>query len=220
MATQPSETPQPADLSYGVALIPTNPLKDRVSAASLQITKSFDNRNIIDNQRFPAHVSLYLGGTTRDAIPRLCAAVDSALSPYERIPLSADRLYSDSRGFIGIDVVVDDSLRKLFDAVIGACASVHQSNPRVRPHLISRWPRLTSAQRALVNRFGTYKTEPSALHISVAQVDPEDLNPAFAIARNKLVFPEEFGIEAMQVVDVGHNNEKWEVLWMWSSERC
>jgi len=212
MQHEPPQIPINAEISYGVAIIPTNPLKDKVAAASLRVTRSFENENVIDNKRFPAHVSLYLGGTSRDYIPMLSDAIDKAIRPHLLAKLRADSLYSDG-GFIGVDVAVDSATRLLFDAVVSACAQVHQTSQLVRPHLISRWSRLTSAQRDLILRMGTYKVDPSGLHISVAQVDPQDLNSAFVLARRDLTLPEEFGIESVQIVDVGHNNEKWVVLW-------
>jgi len=213
MPVRQQQTPAPAEISYCVAVIPSNAMKSSVATASMAITRSFENDNIIDNVRFPAHISLYLGGTVRDQVPLLVDEIRKAIQSHLSEKLRATRLYSGHGGFIGVEIEDDNNVKALFEAVMGACARVHQAKPYVRPHLISRWPRMRQDQRELIEQLGTYKTDASDLHISVAQVDAQDLDAAFVVAQKHFSFPAEFGIDSLQIVDVGHNNEKWTVLW-------
>ena len=93
-------------------------MKNQVAAASLAITKLYDNSNVIDNRQFPAHISLYLGGVSRDSVPELFAAIEKAVTPHLGTRLKANRLYSGYGGFIGIDVAPDSDGRALFQAVM------------------------------------------------------------------------------------------------------
>src|SRR3990167_8228625 len=117
----------PANLSYCIALIPTQPIKDLIALASMAITERFDNYNIIDNQRFPAHVSLHIGGTDREFVDSLGAKLRIATEPFFSSQFTADRLYEGSRGFIGVNCVADDLL-PLIQVVVETCAEIHREH--------------------------------------------------------------------------------------------
>lgn len=210
-----SDSLTPAKLSYCIALIPTNPIKDMIASASLAITKRFENINIIDNKKFPAHISLHIGGTDREFLDSLKSKLQLATESFMRKTYVADRLYLGSRGFVGVNCVADD-LIPFIDAVVDASSELHQEHPRFRPHHLERWPKLTSEQQDSIKKFGTYKIGGAAKpHLSVAQVDEEDAGDAFRIAQKHIQLPQDFLVESIQIVDVGHKNEKWDVLYQW-----
>lgn len=205
----------PANLSYCIALIPTNPVKEMIATASLAITKRFENSNIIDNKKFPAHVSLHIGGTDREFLKFLESNVKSATTPFMSSQFVADRLYIGSRGFIGVNCS-SESLISFIQSVVDASAQLHRENPRFRPHHLERWNRLSEEDQESIKKNGTYKIGSSAKpHLSVAQVDQDDADDAFRIAQKSISLPKEFGVESIQIVDVGHKNEKWDVLSQW-----
>jgi hypothetical protein len=205
-----------ANISFGVVVIPTVPIKEEIASASSQITKYFDNANIIDNKQFPAHLSLYLGGTSSERIGALIATLEPALSPFLTGEFVADRVYEESRGFIGVACQQSETLLSLVTTIVNACGTIHQESPHYRPHIIKRWPRLSEEQQRLLTLYGTYKTaENFDAHLSVASVPALDAADALQIARQHLHLPRVFRVEAFQLVDIGHNNEKWNVLYEW-----
>lgn len=205
----------PANLSYCIALIPTNPIKEMIATASLAITKRFENINIIDNKKFPAHVSLHIGGTDREFLESLVSKVKLATKSFMSSQFIADRLYIGSRGFIGVNCS-SEGLITFIQSAVDASSQLHQENPRFRLHHLERWNRLSEEEQESIKKFGTYKIGSSAKpHLSVAQVDQEDVDDAFRIAQKNIILPKDFGVEAIQIVDVGHKNEKWDILSQW-----
>ena len=65
-----------ADVSFGFVLLPNVGFRRELSAASNAITARMHNANIVDEARFPAHLSLYLGGTTVLGIEKLGAVLN------------------------------------------------------------------------------------------------------------------------------------------------
>jgi hypothetical protein len=131
------------------------------------------------------------------------------------INLRAERMYA-SHGFIGLTVQKNESLRKLFNIIFEICTEMHRVNPRYRPHLIERWPRLRREQQALLAQHGTYKTfDVLDLHLSIAQVDDRKSYEALRIGQKNIIVPQEFGIEYLQLVNIGHKNERWDILYQW-----
>lgn len=209
--------PVAADISFCVALLPGPPLYDQLASASVAITKSFQNRNIIDNKRYPAHISLHLGGVSRSEVAALTDSLAEHVRAYLGGPVHATRLYAGFRGFIGVGVDANASLNALVKEVRNTCNLVQERTPVVRPHLLGRWSRLSADQRMQVLKFGTYKpNNANDLHLSVAEVDEEDQDEALAIADKHLTLPQDVNIHKIELIDVGHHNESWTVLASWS----
>src|SRR4030042_7193628 len=82
-----------ANTSFDVALIPTSPLKDQLSAASLEIARHFPNNNIIDNEKFPAHLSFYLGGTDNEFVGLLKSRVEASVDEFMSVTFLAEKLF-------------------------------------------------------------------------------------------------------------------------------
>ncbi len=208
---------KPADISIGVAIIPTPPLKHSISKASLRVSERYENKNLIDNKRFPAHLSLFLGGVTGASLLALVKALASEVKPFLSENFEANRL-TRSHTLISVGCRRDTKLLELVDCVVKTCGQIHIENPAYRPHIIKRWPNLSSQQQELLQQFGTYKTSDTFNpHLSVADVaDDIELESALLIAKKMIKLPVSFGIEAIQLVDIGHQNEQWQVLESWA----
>ncbi len=219
MTSQMTNALRSAELSFGVVIIPSSPLKQEIAKASLAITKKCENKNIIDNDRFPAHVSLYLGGTDMAVVPTLISGLQRVTKRFLMTPFSADRLTRSSVGYISISCINAGPLRELLTVVIETCGELHRRNPRYRPHVIERWSRFSNEQQQLYAQFGTDKTALNARpHLSVADVtSDEDAKTAMQIARKTITLPSECPIAAIQLVDIGHRNEQWAVLDSWDA---
>lgn len=209
-----------ADLSFAVAVIPTPPLRNRIAKASLAISEQFENRNVIDNEQFPAHLSLYLGGTDRKFISSFRTKLEKATKPFLSVNFTVDKIYQEPSGFIGVNCYKSKQLLSLLQIILEKCGELHRKHPRYRPHLIERWPSLTKQRQQLLLQFGTYKLpEQHSHHLSVALVSERNLNEAFQIAKRRLDVPKDFNIKEIQIVDIGHKNEQWHVLYQWSGTR-
>jgi hypothetical protein len=206
-----SSIPATGSTSFAVVAIPTDPLYSSVAKASLQITEEVDNLNIIDNQRFPCHLSLLLAGTSTDGMVLLRSLIADVV-PAVPIPAVARSIATSGNGLISV-TIESAAISELHTQVIAANANVMNQFPYIRPHLHDRWVGLSEQQRAAVQLFGSYHVEASFFpHLSVAQVDREDLREMAAIARKTIVLPADIAFREIQIVDVGHKNEKWEVL--------
>ena len=205
-----------ANLSFAVAVIPTLPLKEQIASASLVIAQRFDNNNIIDNKKFPSHISLYLGGTDYKFIDSMSVKLQIATTQFLSAKFVAEKLYYGNRGFIGIQCTKTNPLLSLMQVVVDVCAELHRRHPRYRPHLIKRWPQLTKEKRELLHQYGTYKIP--AFHdfyFYVSYFTEIYTKKTLKIAQEIISLPKEFGIERIQVVDIGHQNERWIVLHQW-----
>lgn len=203
MSTRPSAAP----LSYAIAAIPREPLYSSVARASLAVAAFTENRNLIDNVQWPCHLSLLLGGTTKEGAAVLGETLRRSLD--RTFSGTAARLYTGSRGFIGI-ALEGPALVDAHRAAAAAAEAAMLAAPVVRPHLLRRWERLREEERSAVLRYGSYKIDSKFdAHLSVAQVDEEDQREAFARASRHLTFPTPVEFGAIHIVDVGDENERW-----------
>lgn len=215
-ATDASSCLRTADVSFAVAIMPESDFARSLSRASLAIPDRFENRNIIDEQRYPAHLSLYLAGVSRARLEALSEALERVVSTSTSVGGTATRLYSGRRGFLGVRCDVRGSIRTLHDEVVHACADIHRALPTYRPHLVARWAQLSDVNRRLLAEYGSYKVfDRFDAHFSVAQVAPNVVVEAERIARRFLTLPHRFGLRSVQLVDIGHENERWTVLREW-----
>lgn len=199
-----------APVSFAIAAIPHEPIYSQIAKASLAITRRCANRNLIDNQRFPCHLSLILSGASLQGIDRLGLALEEAnVQPCTATALS---IYAARGGFIGVSLS-DRSLTDLQEWVLKLVEAVLHDEPVIRPHLQRRWSVLSPSQRALIRRFGTYKVATDFHpHLSVAQVDPDEAEDMKAIAQSIIRVPQAVPFRELQLVNVGHENEQWTVL--------
>lgn len=202
----------PADVSFVIAAIPSEPIYSQVADASLAITARCRNWNVIDNSKFPCHVSLIISGASSRGMERLTGGL-AALALQQASKSLASRLYISRGNTINIDVC-GEVVRALHDTVVAVVASIQKSEPVIRPHLAERWPAMAPAQRRFVSEFGSYKVgNDFSAHISVAQVESGHAQEMFALAQDNVALPCYFSFREIQLVNVGHNNEYWGVIW-------
>src|SRR5688572_1291485 len=103
----------PSEISFCVAIIPTAPLKEQVVSASVAVSKLYDNDKLIDDKPFPAHISLYLGGTKQAYISELSKELRRVTAPFLECQITARQLYKNSGGFIAVQCDVSDELATL-----------------------------------------------------------------------------------------------------------
>jgi len=205
-----------ADVSIGVALLPSAEFREKVAEASLAIAARCENRNIIDEATFPAHVSLCLAGVGRESVSELTGAIGEFATSIKGLELRVQSLRESGRGFLFLALDNTQQLRDVADGVIEICASVHTMNPHYRPHLVRGWGTLSESRRQLLVRYGTYKVQSEwNPHISVASVSADHLADARKVAANLITLPSDVRVESIQLLDIGHDNEKWEVLSSW-----
>src|SRR5690606_35410348 len=203
-----------AETSFCIAAIPASPLFEQVAMASLYITDQWENTNIIDNVVFPAHISFILSGSNSNGIDAISKEIPQILAKYSKIVFTAQRLYKSGFGFIGIDCAGVD-LVNLSRDIISACSDIQSLERVIRPHLEERWNSLSDVQKQNVLKYGTYKIDSLDFHISIAQVNKRFGTDAFNAAMEELELPIEQEIASLQLVDVGHYNEQWNVIEEW-----
>jgi hypothetical protein len=199
-----------APISYAIAIIPGEPLYSQVAEASLAIAERCENRNIIDNKKFPCHLSLLLSGSTKKGLDMLADRLAGMHIASKR--LKALTLQVDQRGFI--TVAVDNApLMELQQNILPMVEEVLGREPVIRPRLIERWHDIPGNRQELIRRFGSYKVgldfDP---HLSVADVAPALADEMIILAREIITVPTEVPLKALQIVDIGHKNEKWDIL--------
>ncbi len=211
MSRQPSLTP--AKISVAIALITEKEISRQISKASQAIANLFENNNIIDNRAFPAHISLYLGGFAKEDIP----AVKKTLEPFKetipKITLTVKKIRLKSPGFIYLDLELPKVLLVSYQKMIESLAVIHQQDPVYRPRIINRWAKLTGSQKASLKHYGDYKIKDRLNpHISIALVVEKHGKAALKLAKEIITLPQEIKIRRIQAVDIGHKNEKWQIL--------
>jgi hypothetical protein len=213
-ATDLDKLPE-ASLSFAVSVIPSQPLRQQIVLASKTIAEQFSSTNVVDDQAFPPHLSLLLAGTQQVLIDDVRRALDIALPPHLSATLVAEVVYSDS-GFVSIGCREDGALLGLAWAVIHAFAGVHSQHPHYRARTLARWNTLAPSRRQAVKVYGTERIPPDwQPHLSVGDVQAVHAAKAIRIAKRLVDVPQEFRIEAIEFVDIGSENERWEVLHRW-----
>jgi hypothetical protein len=207
---------QPAEISFDGAVIPDPALKETLVSTSQAITESFEDRNIVDHETFPPHLSLHLAGTDQQSIAQLSVQLHTAIASFLSSQLIAEKLYQGTHGFIGVECAQNEVLMSLVHTVIKTCAILHRQSPRYRPRILERWKFLSGERRELLKSFGTDKLPHWKPHFSIAEVAEDNASQALHIARQFLPHPQSFTIQAIELVDVGHRNECWNVLSRWS----
>lgn len=207
---------KPANLSFGIVIIPTEPIFSMISDASLKIAQKYNNDNIIDNKMFPAHISIILTGTNKEYSNSIFQKLKAITSEFKDISLTANEVYLGRRGYIGVKCGESQELKYLCYKIIAECANFHQKNQVFRPHIIERWNTLRETEKESVIKYGAYKIfDNSDFHLSVAIVDNIYQKECFELARTIIKVPQTFKINKFQFVDMGHKNEKWDVLYEW-----
>ncbi len=201
-----------ADLiRIAIALAPREPLFSAVIHASQEITQRYDNANVIDAVTYPPHVSLHICYIPRRVLEVLLESVSHlATGQSHALYLRGLRVERGSKGYVSVRVSRDTELQEMHQLAISAAASVRDGISEPLPRSFDSYSELDKANyRKYGNAYVGAKFDP---HISIAKVEPEDQGDAYAIAKHILDGVTEAPVEALQVCDIGPNNEKWEVL--------
>jgi 2'-5' RNA ligase len=207
-----SDKPPLATISFAVCAIPAEPIRSEVTRASMAITQATANRNVIDDARFPAHLTFIISGTDESGLRALREAFRTARFDTTRLVARAAAL-SVSRGTTITVTLEGDGPRVLHDRVLDLVEPILTGHPALRPHLDARWESLLAAQRTLVRRYGSYKVRESFdPHVTVATVAPTETPAMEALCARYIQLPQDVRFAALQLVDVGHENQRWTVL--------
>ena len=169
----------------------------------------YKNSNSIDGRVFPPHLTLLTGGTDKEslyAIAQLLAAQDWNMDDCSASPADT------SEGFLSIPVR-SNQLRVVQEDILKNIEPIISKKPFLHPRVLEKWDHLSSVQKERAIRYGTYKiAEDFHPHISIAKVEPAHQYAALAMARESIQAPMHMAFDIIQLVDVGHKNEKWEII--------
>jgi hypothetical protein len=175
------------------ALIPEDPLFRAVVEASQAITDEFYyNANVIDDKKFPPHLSLHICTIPRDTLPQVVAALKglAATKFPNLVPIEVERA---DGGYVMLNIARTDALLDLHEAILNIAAEARQGLGQ--------------------DRFGNpYIRNLFTPHISLAKIDYRDQSAAVTIGRENLGELSIARVRALDVCDIGERSERWEVL--------
>lgn len=184
------------------AVIPGEPHFSAIVKASAAITAEKPNRNIIDTDRFPPHLSLHICTIPTGQLAGMFTHLATA-APQEALsaPLTLGELREGSSGYITLDLTATPAVMDLHEWTLQAAATA-------RGHPAT--PGTESAQE----RYGsTWIRNHFCPHYSIAKVDHDDQHDAYEIAAETLTGLPPAPVASFQVCDIGAHSEKWETLY-------
>lgn len=198
-------------IRIAIALSPREPLFSAVIQASQEITRRYDNANIIDAQTYPPHVSLHICYIPHRSLDSLLESVsDLAAGQSHPLHLRGLRVEKGSKGYVSVRVSRDTKVQEMHESASSIAASVREGISEPIPRSFAAYSELDKSNYLKYgNAYVGVKFDP---HMSIAKVDLEDQVDAQAIAKRIIDRVPEASVEALQVCDIGPNNEKWEVL--------
>lgn len=187
------EVTEPVDLCrVDFALIPSEPLFGRVIYASQTITDEYYyNQNVIDDKKFPPHVSLLICPIPRNGIVQVA---DNLRSLAGKLPdLTPAGVELTDSGYVMLAIELTDELVALHEAVLEIAAE---------------------ARTGLgVGKYGSrYIRDLFAPHISLAKVEYSDQDPAADIGVEALGDLTTVPPRSLDLCDIGERSERWELL--------
>jgi hypothetical protein len=173
------------------ALIPDEPLFSGVIGASQAITDEYyDNANVIDEKKFPPHVSLHICTIPRDSVAQVAESLRAlAASLPGLLPTGVERA---DGGYVMLDIERTDELVALHEAVLELAAD---------------------AREGMSDKYGSpYIRELFNPHLSLAKVDYRDQAGAVRIGRESLGELADAPTRSLDLCDIGERSEQWEIL--------
>ena len=200
-----------APISFAIVAIPSEPLYSAVAKASMAITERCKNNNIIDNETFPCHISLLISGGNEVVLQEISKDLKDKRFKAKN-ELMATSIFKGGRGFIGLQVE-GQFIWQLHRAILSLVQKALHDKFLIRHHLIPRWARLSDAERTQIRRYGSYHVAGNFdPHFSIAQVEDTNLDQMAELAVQHIKTPQKFSISQLQIVIVGHENERWDVF--------
>lgn len=184
------------------ALIPGEPHFSAVVKASAAITADMPNRNVIDTDRFPPHLSLHICTIPDARLAGMFAYLTESAPRDELVTsLALGDLREGSSGYVTLDLTPTGVIMGLHEWVLQV-AAVARGYPAA--------PGTESAR----DRYGsTWVRDGFRPHYSVAKVSRDCQHDAYEIAAETLTGLPPAPIARFEVCDIGAHSEKWEVLY-------
>lgn len=184
------------------ALIPGEPHFSAIVKASAAITAEMPNRNVIDTEQFPPHLSLHICTIPNDRLAGMFAQLRATV-PYDQLatPLTLGQLREGAGGYVTLDLAITAALQGLHAWVLQAAALArgYPADPGDEPE------RERYGSAWVLDRFRP--------HYSIAKVDRDDQHDAYEIAAETVTGLLPAPVAAFEVCDIGANSEKWEILY-------
>lgn len=176
------------------ALIPDDSMFESVVNASQAITDEYYyNKNVIDDQCFPPHLSLHICTVPYDEIPQI---VDDLRALIERVGLpriSPIGVESSYGGYVMVNVERTTQLIALHEAILELAAMVREGVD--------------------ADKYGSkYVRDAFVPHFSLAKVHRRDLANATNIGRQAFGSCQPTRTRALELCDIGAHSERWDVL--------
>lgn len=175
------------------ALIPANPLFDAVITASQAITDEYCyNANIIDAKTFPPHLTLHICTIPRTTLSQVTAAMEP-LTAAGLPDITPTGVEPARGGYVMLTIKRSPALVSLHEAILGIAAQARDSLG--------------------ADPFGSpYIRDSFTPHISLAKLDRDDQAQAAAIGNRTLATASTTRSQTLELCDIGHNSERWDIL--------
>jgi len=176
------------------ALIPEDPLFRSVIDASQAITDEYYyNENIIDDDRFPPHLSLHICTVPGDAIRQLSDALRALVADTGLPDISPVGVQESNGGYVMANVDRTAELMTLHEEVLELAANARKGVDG--------------------DKYGSsYIRDAFEPHISLAKVDRHDLRNAARIGRESFGACLTARARSLDLCDIGARSERWDVL--------
>jgi len=175
------------------ALIPDNPLFRAVIDASRSITDEyFHNANVIDDKKFPPHLSLHICTVPRDTLSQVIDGLKTLASANlpDLVPVGVEPA---DGGYVMLNIEPTDELMTLHEGVLALAADA----------------RGELGQETYGNPYIRERFTP---HISLAKVEYGEQANAATIGRDALGNPGTVRARSLDLCDIGKHSDRWEIL--------
>jgi len=197
-------------VSFAVVAIPAEPIYSQVAETSLAINEHCVNNNIIDNKLFPCHLTLIISGTDKKSEDVIIENLQKI--NFSSLQAKVDSFYIEKDGLISI-LVKGEIVNKIHQEILDIIEKTLKDKIIIRPRIQERLSGLSDDEQKMVSCFGShYVGEYFKPHISVAKVEKNFEEEAMNIAKNIIKLPQEIKFSEIQIVDIGLNNEQWNIL--------
>lgn len=176
------------------ALIPDEPLFGAVVRASQAITDEFYyNENVIDDKRFPPHVSLHICTAPRDTMQQMTDALGTLIAEIGLPDINPVGVVPAHGGYVMLNVERTTEIMTLHEEILELAA--------------------VAREKVGADKYGSeYIRDSFVPHVSLAKVDRHDLISATDIGKQFLDCPHSARTRTLDLCDIGPRSERWDVL--------
>lgn len=176
------------------ALIPDAPLFRAAIDASQEITDEFYyNANVLDDKKFPPHVSLHICTVPRDRISTAIETLRAVVAKTDMPSIAPTGIEAADGGYVMLNIDRTEELMALHEEILAIAAEARDGMGS--------------------DRYGSqYIRELFSPHISLAKVERREQAQAVDIGRGALGDPGAGPPRSLDVCDIGERSERWDVL--------